>query len=293
MTGLDELLRGGPVLMDGATGTMLQALGLPPGLPPEIWNVECPDEVRKLAAGYAEAGSVIVQTNTFGANAARLEKYGMEGRVRELNVRGATLAKEGMNGEGLVAGSVGPSGLCTGFAPPPLETLRGIFEAQCKALAEGGVDLISLETFYDIMELKAAMEAVCTCELPFVASMTFQETPRGFFTMMGVTPAEALGAARAAGAAAAGANCTLGSEAMGRLIVVMAEDGPGPLLMKPNAGQPVLEGGRTVYRQAPAQFAADVARAVKAGARVVGGCCGTTPDFIRALASILESGDES
>lgn len=288
MTSLDRLISTPPVLMDGAAGTMLQDLGLPSGKPPEIWNLERPDEIRDLARSYADAGSVIVQTNTFGANRARLEKYGLESSLKKINISGAKLARQGVGTGVLVAGSVGPTGLCTGIGPPQFEKLQAIFEEQCNALLEGGVDLLNLETFYDIMEFEAGLKAASDSKLPFMASMTFMETPRGFFTMMGVKPFEALQVARKAGARAAGANCTLGSEAMERLTVEMAVLGDGPLLMKPNAGLPVLEGDRTIYRQTPAEFAADMARAVRSGAAVVGGCCGTTPEFIRELTSVLQ-----
>ena len=285
--GLKEMLSKPPVVMDGAIGTMLQDAGLPAGKPPEAWNLERPEVVREVAGSYAEAGSVIVQTNTFGANAARLDGYGLAGSLKEINIRGVALAREGAGGDVLVAGSVGPTGLCTGINPPPFDSLRAVFQAQCEALVEGGADIINLETFFDIAELNAALEAASGSGVPFMASMTYQETPRGFFTMMGVTPAEALRAAEKAGASAAGANCTLGSEGMGRLIVEMVREARSPLLMKPNAGQPALEGGRTVYRQTPGEFAADMARVVNAGAVVVGGCCGTTPEFIRELVSVM------
>jgi 5-methyltetrahydrofolate--homocysteine methyltransferase len=140
-------------------------------------------------------------------------------------------------------------------------------------------------------EFKAAMEAASSTSLPFFASMTFQETPRGFFTMMGVKPTEALRTARGAGATAAGTNCTLGSEAMGRLTIEMTKEGNAPLVMKPNAGQPALEGDRTVYRQTAGEFAADMAKAVSAGVAVIGGCCGTTPEFVRELVSVLRAGE--
>jgi 5-methyltetrahydrofolate--homocysteine methyltransferase len=287
MSGLNELIAKPPVLMDGAVGTMLQDLGLPSGAPPEVWNLERPNEVRDLAASYAGAGSAIVQTNTFGANRARLEKYRLEDNLVEINVRAAKLAREGAGSGVFLAGSVGPSGLCTGINPPAFEMLSAVFAEQCQALVDGGADLLNLETFYDIMEFEAALKAAADSKVPFMASMTFQETPRGFFTMMGVKPSEALRAAREAGAAVVGANCTLGSKAMGRLILEMAQGEGAPLLMKPNAGQPALEGDRTVYRQTASEFAADMAQAVRSGATVVGGCCGTTPEFIRELASLL------
>lgn len=290
MSRLSELLERPPVIMDGAMGTMLQALGLPAGTPPEAWNLERPDVVRGVSRAYAREGSDVVLTNTFGANRARLGSYSMAYAVGPVNRAAAALAREGAGPAVLVGGSVGPSGLCTGIDPPPFSDLVSLFSEQCAALKEGGVDLLAIETFYDVVEFRAALEAASLCGLPFTASMTFQETPRGFFTIMGTRPREALEEARRCGAEAAGANCTIGSEAMTRLTAVMRAHGPGHLAAVPNAGLPELVGDRTVYRQTAADFAADMAATVAAGATIVGGCCGTTPEFIREMAAALGTG---
>ncbi len=287
---LEELVNHPPVLMDGGMGTAIQALGLAAGAPPETWNLKHPEEVRSISEGYASAGSQIVLTNTFGANRARLEKYSLQDEVHRLNVQGALLAAEGAAGRALVAGSIGPSGLCTGIDPPKSEMLKSVFAEQCGALRDGGVDLLALETFYDMLEFRAALAAASGCGLPYIACMTFQETPRGFFTMMGVKPSEAVKEAREFGAAAAGANCTLGSDAMARLAGELAAIGAGPVAVSPNAGMPELVGGRTVYRQRPEEFASDMMEAIRAGADLVGGCCGTTPAFIRELAENIRGG---
>lgn len=291
MNRLEEALHKPPVLMDGAMGTMLQDLGLPGGVPPEAWNRERPSDVRRVAQAYAREGSAVVSTNSFGGNRARLERYSMGGEVAAINESAARLARDGAGPGVLVAGSVGPTGLCTGIDPPAEKILRDIFVEQCDALVSGGVDLIVLETFFDMLEFNAALSAVSGCGVPFVACMTFQETPRGFFTMMGVRPGEAIEAARDHGACAAGANCTLGSGPMARLAAEMVSLSDLPVAVSPNAGSPELEGGRTVYRQGPADFARDIAAAVSAGAKLVGGCCGTTPAFIREVAAILGVGD--
>jgi 5-methyltetrahydrofolate--homocysteine methyltransferase len=276
--------------MDGAMGTMLQASGLPAGAPPEAWNIDRPEVVRDVSRAYARAGSTLVLTNTFGANRARLGSYALDARVGDVNRAAAALAREGAGKGVLIGGSVGPSGLCTGVDPPPAADLARIFGEQCEALKDGGVDLLVLETFYDMHEFSAALGAAAASGLPFAASMTFQETPRGFFTIMGVKPGEALDEARRHGAVAAGANCTIGSEAMTRLTALMRAHGPGHVCASPNAGMPALEGERTVYRQRAADFAADTAATVAAGATMVGGCCGTTPEFIREMCSALRPG---
>lgn len=287
MNRIERLLENPPVMLDGAMGTMLQALGLPRGAPPEIWTLERPDEVRGVSEAYAREGAAVVLTNSFGANRARLRKYSLHEKVVQLNVDAARLASKGAGRDVLVGGSVGPTGLCTGIDPPPEEELRDIFEEQCAALKEGGVDALVLETFYDAMEFRAALSAASFTKIPFIGLMTFQETPRGFFTMMGVKPSEALDMARENGATAAGANCTLGSGAMVRLAAELVSQGRGPVAVSPNAGMPELEGERTVYRQSPVEFARDITEAVGKGAAIVGGCCGTTPEFIREMAAAL------
>jgi 5-methyltetrahydrofolate--homocysteine methyltransferase len=287
-----ELLNRPVVLLDGATGTMLQGMGLPAGAPPEAWILERPDAVRRVAEEYTREGCDVVLTNSFGANRARLEKYGLDGEVLSLNAAAARLAREGAGEDTVVGGSVGPTGLCTGINPPSEEELKGLFLEQCGALADGGADVLVLETFFDLLEFRAALSAAAESGIPFFACMTFQETPRGFFTMMGVTPAQALEAAQDAGALAAGANCTLGSEPMSRLAGELVSLCKIPVAVSPNAGLPELEGDRTVYRQDPADFAGDIVMAVSAGARIVGGCCGTTPWFIREIRAALGDGGE-
>jgi 5-methyltetrahydrofolate--homocysteine methyltransferase len=290
VTVIDQMLERPPVIMDGAMGTVLQALGLPAGTPPEAWNLDRPEAVREVSRAYAREGADVVLTNTFGANRARLGSYAMDDRVEAVNRAAAALAREGAGPAVLVGGSVGPSGLCTGIDPPSAAELTRVFSEQCGALKDGGVDLLVLETFYDLHEFRAALEAAAAAGLPFTATMTFQETPRGFFTIMGVTPGEALDEARRNGARAAGANCTIGSEAMTRLTALMRAHGPGHLAASPNAGMPELEGERTVYRQSAEDFAADAAATVAAGATMVGGCCGTTPEFVREMRAVLKTG---
>jgi 5-methyltetrahydrofolate--homocysteine methyltransferase len=289
-TALSELLARRPVaLSDGAWGTLLAARGLPPGTPPERWNLERPEEVRAVAAAYVAAGADIVLTCTFGGTRMKLAKVGLAGQVETVNRRGAELSREAAAGKALVYASVGPTGE---FLEPvgdvPESAMTAAFAEQVRALAAGGADGICIETFADLGEARCALRAVREVSaLPAVVSMTFDRGPAGYATMMGVRPAEAAAELSAAGADAVGANCGAGLEQMVEIVRLMAPATGLPLWAKANAGLPELLGGRTVYRQSPADFAARAGELRAAGARIVGGCCGTTPEHIQALKSAL------
>jgi 5-methyltetrahydrofolate--homocysteine methyltransferase len=195
-------------------------------------------------------------------------------------------------GHGLVAGNIGPTGL---FRPPvgtaSTEELHGAFTDQAKALADGGVDYFSLETFSDLEEARIAMGAIrAVSDLPITACLTFDRKKRGFFTLMGDTPAKAFETLHAEGACAVGANCSVGSEDLLAGTAEMLDAAPVPLILKPNAGLPDIENGRAVYRQTAADFAADVGAMARQGAGAVGGCCGTDDHFIAALRAELDDG---
>jgi len=233
-----------------------------------------------------------VQSNSFGANGVALARHGAEGQLVELNLAAARIAREATQivGHGLVAGNLGPTGL---FRPPvgtvTLEELRGAFTDQAKALARGGVDYFSLETFSDLEEARIAIGAVrAVSELPITACLTFDRKKRGFFSLMGDTPARAFATLSAAGACAVGANCSLGSEDMLAGAAEMLEAAPVPLILKPNAGLPAIVDGRAVYRQEAREFADDVGTMARQGARAVGGCCGSDQNFIAALRDELD-----
>ncbi len=285
---LDE---GAPILADGAMGTMLFAAGLQFGDPPEVWNFDRPDVVRRIHRGYLDAGSRIVMTNTFGANRARLGMHNLEGRVAEINRTAAVLLKSEVTaagGRALVAGDMGPSGEIMA----PLGTLDpddaiDIFAEQASALVAGGADVLWIETMSDLAEITAAIAGArrAAADVPIIATMTFDT--RGH-TMMGVSPEQAVTALMALGVDAVGGNCGNGPEEMVPVMTRMHAAAPGALLVaKSNAGMPELVDMRAVYRSEPAAMAQQACAMHEAGARLIGGCCGSTPAHLAAMAAAL------
>ncbi len=285
------LARPGPILADGAMGTMLFEAGLASGEAPERWNVERPEAVREVHRAYRAAGSRILLTNTFGGNRFRLALHGLDKRVPELNRAAARLAGEAARtggGAAVVAGDIGPSG---GILAPlgelaPEDAVAG-FAEQAAALRDGGVDVFWIETMSALDEVAAALAGVrrAAPEAPVVVTMSFDTHGR---TMMGVTPEQAVVALAELGVAAAGGNCGLGPAELLPAIAAMRAARPDAVLVaKPNAGLPELVDGRAVYRGSPAELAGYAGRLVAAGARVIGGCCGSTPAHLRAMADAL------
>ncbi len=281
---LREYLSSGKVLFaDGATGTMLMAAGLPPGQAPEIWNVEQPEKILSLHRAYLDAGSQIILTNTFGGSRIKLDKAGIGERVVELNRAAAGLARQAAGARAYVAGDIGPSGEL--MAPMGSLTYEKAFEAfaeQAAALAVGGVDAIWVETMTDLDEARAAVNAALqVSDLPVFCSLSFGKRGR---TMMGVSARQAAQTLWPLGLAAIGANCGEGLDMIPEVLAQMREVAPeAPLIVKPNAGLPRLVAGATVYDLAPQDFAARMSEFVLQGARVIGSCCGSSPDFIREL----------
>ena len=286
----DLLAEGGPILADGAMGTMLFSAGLQFGDPPEAWNLSHPDVVRRIHRSYLDAGSRILMTNTFGGNRLRLSLHNLDRRVAELNQTAAILLRgeaDAAGGRALVAGDIGPSGSIMA----PTGTLEyseavDVFAEQAAALVAGGVDLIWIETMSDLLEMRAAIEGVRTVApaLPLITTMTFDT--RGH-TMMGVSPEQAIAALTAWGADAVGGNCGNGPDELLEVIRRMEATRPAlPLVAKSNAGMPELVDLRAVYRTDPATMAACAVEMRDAGARIIGGCCGTTPDHLAAMATL-------
>lgn len=282
-----------PLLLDGGMGSELMRRGFAPGGCPEEWNVTRPDEVAAIHRAYFAAGSDIVNTNTFGGSRLKLDAYGMGSRAGELNFAGARLAIEVRDREypgRLVAGDMGPCGhLMAPMGTAEPDVVRAAFGEQAQALVAAGVDLINIETMFDLSEARLAVEAACAAAegRPVLASMAFRPAAKGYRTMMGVDPAAAVAALRAAGATLVGCNCEIAAEAMADLVPQLAELNGGVTYAQPNAGQPHLEDGVTVYDETPEHFAGIVASYVSLGAGIVGGCCGTTPEFIAALSRAL------
>jgi 5-methyltetrahydrofolate--homocysteine methyltransferase len=288
MLNLLEYLDSGKILLaDGATGTMLMEAGLPPGVAPELWNVEQPDKIIALHQAYLEAGSQVVLTNTFGGSRVKLAKNNLGERVSELNRAAASLARQAVGERAFVAGDIGPTGeLMQPMGLLTEEHAQQTFAEQAAALAEGGVDLIWIETMTDLSEARAAvMGARQATNLPVFCSLSFGKKAR---TMMGVSAAQAARELWPLGLTAIGANCGEGLEMIPEVLAQMRQAAPeARLIAKPNAGLPKLIGGQTVYDTPPQDFAVRISEFVGLGAQVVGACCGSSPEYIRAIRSII------
>ena len=282
---------GGPIMADGAMGTMLFANGLQFGDPPEVWNLTQPEVIRRIQRAYLDAGSQVIMTNTFGGNRLRLGLHGLSARVDELNRTAAILARAEVNAAGgtaLVAGDIGPSGeIVAPLGTLDYEIAVDVFREQAASLVAGGVDAIWIETMSDLNEIKAAIEGVRKAApgIALIATMTFDT--RGH-TMMGVTPEQAVESLVAWGADAVGGNCGNGPDELLPVIARMHAASPDAILVaKSNAGMPELIDMRAVYRAEPSTMADFGVQMQQAGARIIGACCGSTPDHLRAMREAL------
>jgi 5-methyltetrahydrofolate--homocysteine methyltransferase len=288
-----DRVRTSVLVADGAMGTQLQLAGLAIGRGGEAWNVEHPDRVLAIHHAYLAAGSDIILTNSFGASRWALARHGLADRLEELNRAAAVLAREAAGAGRFVLGDVGPTGeLLEPLGGMTREALRDDASARCRALLDAGAHGIILETLTAADEASVAVEAALEAGAPCViASFAFDRRPNGRVrTMMGLSPAEAGALARASGAAMVGANC--GTHlAIADYAVLAAELSAAaglPVMVQPNAGQPRLEGGRAVYDMSGGGFADGMRTVLSAGAAVVGGCCGTGPEHIRALRALVD-----
>ena len=284
MPSFGELLdQRGVLLADGATGTNFQDMGIEPGVAPEEWVIDAPDRVLDLHRRFAEAGSEIVLTCSFGGSSLRLEDGPLAGRASELNTRAAALAREAVGDGVLVAGSIGPTGqLPDPFGPLTRNAAAVAFGEQAQALAAGGADLLVLETFFAIEEALWAAEGIAAAtDLPLVISFSFDQ---GTKTMMGLGPADVVAQTAHLELAALGANCGRSLDDTAQLVTEFLDAELGlPLWIKPNAGVPQVVGDRVIYPEDPESFAPAVAEFAERGARIVGGCCGSTPEHLAAL----------
>ena len=277
------------IIFDGAMGTMLMAAGLSPGETPELWNLERPDVVIDIHRQYFEAGSDVVHTNTFGGNTLKLADKGLEEKTSVINSEAAKIAKEVCPEGKFVAGDIGPTGkMLKPLGDVGPEEMETCFHSQATALIQGGADLISIETMFSLEEALLALKGAKKAgNLLVAASITYTKTKNGFFTMMGEGVGQCVLALEAAGADVIAANCTLGSQDMIPLMKELRAATNKPILVQPNAGKPITRKGITCYQQTPKEFAKDGFELRKAGADMIGGCCGTDPEFIRELSKTV------
>jgi 5-methyltetrahydrofolate--homocysteine methyltransferase len=279
-----------PFLMDGAMGTELMAVLPLPGRCPELANVENPEAVQAVHRDYYAAGADAVSTNTFGGSPLKLEAVGLGSRAGELNAAGARIAAAVRPPGKYVAGDIGPTGkFLKPQGPYGEEEFETGFAVQAEGLAEGGADFLLIETMFDLREALCAVRGARRGApgLPVLASLTFNRGKRGFFTLMGDSLEKCTRAFEEADLPAFGANCTLNSGDMADLISVWRPLTSVPLIAQANAGKPELSGGRVVYTQDVDAYLAEIPRLVRNGAGIVGGCCGTTPEYIRRMAAIV------
>ncbi|GAP22412.1 homocysteine S-methyltransferase family protein [Leptolinea tardivitalis] len=277
------------LVADGATGTQLQKAGLPAGTAPESWNLDNPTAIRTLHSSYKDAGANIVLTNTFGGSRIKLNRNHLGEKVVEINRRAAELAREVMKDDGLVFGDMGPTGeLLEPLGSLSFEQAVTAFSEQAAALAKGGADAILIETMSDLSEARAAIEgAKQACDLPVIVTLSFDTHGR---TMMGVKPSTAMQELWPLGLAAIGGNCGRSLTDTLAAIEAMHQANPRAVLMaKPNAGLPHSKDGQTVYEVTPEVMAEYALKFKDAGIKIFGGCCGSTPDHIQAVAKALRT----
>jgi 5-methyltetrahydrofolate--homocysteine methyltransferase len=275
------------LVYDGSKGYMLQKLGLKGGECGELWNITKQQTVKEIFMSYIDAGADVIQTNTFTGSRIHLRKYSLEDKTYDINYWGAKLAREAAGEDKFVCASIGPAGVL--FEPSGELTFNQAYDLYCeqtKAVMDGGADAINFETFTDLAELRAALLAAKdTTNLPVICSLAFENNGR---TLMGTDPVVAAIVLKALGADMVGANCSFGPEHMLDIIKAMHKAGGGYICVKPNAGLPQMVDGRAVYKDEPAHFAKLASHSVQYAARLIGGCCGTTPEFIKELRKRLE-----
>lgn len=280
---IEELLKEAPVIIDGAWGTELQKKGLPNGGSPEEWNLSHPDIVRGVAASYVDVGCRIVLTNTFGGSRILLERHGLADKTAEVNRRAAELSKEAAGDRAKVFASIGPTGKVLMMENYSDQEIIDVFKEQAMALAEGGADALVVETMSDLHEAKLALAAAKTTGLPVVSCMSYDSGPEKAHTMMGIEADVGARELTEAGADVIGANCGQGINEMVIVCKKLRESTNLPVWIKGNASIPKIIGGEIVYPMSADEFADTLPSILDAGADFVGGCCGTSPEFIREL----------
>jgi len=280
---LAELVKNTPVILDGGWGTQIYAAGLPAGECPDVWNLSHSECITNLARSYVDAGSRIILTNTFRANRIALVSYNVADKVVEINRAGVGISRVAAGNRARVFGSIGPCGKMLVTREVTEGEVLSAFAEQAGALADAGADGIVIETMTNLAEAKLALAAALTTGLPIVACMVFDSGKEKDRTMMGETPEQVAAELSAAGADVIGANCGVGIEKYIPICRRLRASTDKPLWIKPNAGLPEFADGKVMYRTEPATFAAQATVLAAQGADFIGGCCGTTPEFIQAI----------
>jgi 5-methyltetrahydrofolate--homocysteine methyltransferase len=292
MNGPLERLQAGEILCgDGAWGTQLMARGLRPGESPEALNLSNAEALTEVAALYVDAGAELITTNTFGGSPLKLKAYSLDDKAEEINAAGIEVLKPVVAGKAFISASVGPTGkLLKPYGDTEPEEISGSFVRQIGALIEAGTDIVCIETMIDLTEGQLAVRAARSISsgIPVIATMTFDPTPRGYFTTMGVSIEQACAGLAEAGADVVGSNCGNGIERMIEIASEFVEHSTLPVIIQSNAGVPENVGGEIVYPETPEFMAERTPQLIDLGVKIIGGCCGTGPDHIRELRAVID-----
>lgn len=279
------------LVADGAMGTMLMDFGFKPGEPPESFNLTHPEVLEEIASLYLDAGADIIQTNTFGASPLKLSFYSLEDKTEEINRNAVLSVRKVVGDSAFVSASCGPSGkLLKPYGDTEPEQIYNSFERQINILISSGVDIICIETMTDLCEATLAVKAAKTVSpsTPVMATMTFDPTPRGFYTVMGTNIESAVKGLQETGADIIGSNCGNGIENMIRIAKEFRDYSRLPLIIQSNAGIPEMKGDKPLYPETPEFMAEKAKELISAGVSIIGGCCGTTPEHIRAMRKMVD-----
>jgi len=288
---LERLKHGDVIVGDGAFGTMLMQRGLREGDPPETVNLTAPQHLEEISSLYLDAGAEIITTNSFGASTLRLKHFNLDGEIERINRTAVEAARKAVGNRAYVSGSVGPSSkMLLPFGDTQPETVYDSFRSQISILLDSGIDIVCIETMIDVAEAELAIKAArdLDSKIPVMATITFDKKPKGFRTLMGTSIAETAGRLEEAGADIIGSNCGNGAGKMVEIAREFMQHTKIPVAIQSNAGLPVHSGGKLIYPETPDFIAEKAAEMLEIGIQIVGGCCGTTPDHIRAIRSSVE-----